>query len=273
MTYTTLENSIDNGKPYYLYEFKRGETFWRYAATENEIVVPSVGTFTPSSVMHGSVNQTGDIERISLDIVIPLSDPLAIAQRSPNISKVTTVTIYRGHYGLAAGTEQVVWKGRVVSYSIEGVSFALICENIQTTLRRAGLRAKFQRTCRHVLYSTGCTLNLNDFLTATTVTSVSGTTVVVAPLAGKTDVAEYYTGGILSFNGELNFISRHSGTTLTMLNPVTGLVNGSAVSIAAGCNLARSTCETKFNNLNNFGGFPYLPDRNPFNGFNGQPLT
>jgi len=38
------------------------------------------------------------------------------------------------------------------------------------------------------------------------------------------------------------------------------------VKIYPGCDRVRATCESKFDNLDNFGGFPWIPTKNPFGG-------
>lgn len=270
-TYDIKEVSVDSGSPYYLYEFKRGEDVWRFSASEYNIQV-GPDTFEPAPISHAAINQTGDIERVTLDITLPLSHPFAVEQRTPNITNVTTITIYRGHYGIATGNEQVMFKGRVVSFNISALTFNLVCENIQTSLRRAGLRGKYHRTCRHVLYGSGCKLDLDTFLTSATIVSISDDEVTVEEVEGKTDVADFYTGGILKFDEELYYVVKHTGTTLRLLYPPADITTESEITIAPGCNLARVTCLEKFNNVINFGGYPYIPNRNPFQGFVGGPI-
>lgn len=57
-------------------------------------------------------------------------------------------------------------------------------------------------------------------------------------------------------------------TTLTLFNQFSSsdLSIGSVVLAYAGCDKSNSTCATKFNNIVNFGGFPYIPNTNPFVG-------
>lgn len=41
---------------------------------------------------------------------------------------------------------------------------------------------------------------------------------------------------------------------------------GDTVKVYAGCDKLNTTCSTKFNNILNFGGFPFIPQDNPFTG-------
>lgn len=273
MSYNDREESLDEGAPYFLYEFKRGEDTWRFAGAETIIESPEGVKYEPSSIRHTAINQSGDIERITIDITFPLTHPFAVEQRQPGISEVTTITIYRGHYGLAPGNEQVVFKGRAISYNITNVDFTLVCENLQTSLRRVGLRGKFHRTCRHILYGNGCKLDIENFYTSVEVTGTTTGSVTIETVEGKTDVEDFYTGGIIRFNGEVFFVLKHNGNTLQVLNPIQSISTEDIVEVAPGCNLSRKTCSEKFNNSDNFGGFAFIPNRNPFKGFVGEPVT
>ncbi|WP_269915579.1 phage BR0599 family protein [Acinetobacter sp. HY1485] len=56
--------------------------------------------------------------------------------------------------------------------------------------------------------------------------------------------------------------------TLTLFNSFTAsdLALGDVVSIYPGCDKLNTTCTDKFNNILNFGGFPFMPSSNPFVG-------
>jgi hypothetical protein len=61
-------------------------------------------------------------------------------------------------------------------------------------------------------------------------------------------------------------IIRHVGDTITLLVPIAGLTAGQAVSAFRGCARTYAECLSPFNNLVNFWGFPWIPERNPFKG-------
>jgi uncharacterized phage protein (TIGR02218 family) len=80
---------------------------------------------------------------------------------------------------------------------------------------------------------------------------------------------DYFTGGKLTFTGGANAgqameVKRHgvSGASVSfelwqaMSEPV---MPGDAFTISAGCDKQFSTCKTKFANIINFRGFPYMP--------------
>jgi len=59
-------------------------------------------------------------------------------------------------------------------------------------------------------------------------------------------------------------IKIHDGDTVTVTHPVAGLEPGSVLIALPGCNHTTTHCNDKFSNILNFGGFPYMTEKNPF---------
>jgi uncharacterized phage protein (TIGR02218 family) len=76
----------------------------------------------------------------------------------------------------------------------------------------------------------------------------------------------WLTGGYLRVGGVPRMITQHSGDTVTLSSVLPGLAVGSAFEAFAGCDRSFSTCQSKFGNALNFGGFPWIPAKNPFAG-------
>lgn len=266
MSYETIEDSVKLGRPFFLYSFDDGTTITRLTS-EPEAIVWLTNTYNPSPISHADIEQSGNIEKASLDLTFPLSDTFARRFLSP-IAQVVTVTIWRGHHGDETETRRVIWKGRVVGAKSRGQLLTVEVESVYTSLRRPGCRARYQRTCRFALYQDGCNLDVDDFKVAGTLTAMNGLvlTVTEAALAAAGD----YKAGMLIYEGTFGFIIAHSGTSLTLLSAVPGLQDAFDlggpldVFIAPGCDLSRTRCETRFANELNHGAFPYMPDNNPF---------
>lgn len=79
----------------------------------------------------------------------------------------------------------------------------------------------------------------------------------------------------MEINGgdDARLILSQSGDDLQLLLPFPDSILGSTVVILAGCDHTVTTCDSKFNtpsdpqsNVVNFGGFPFVPTKNPFEG-------
>jgi len=282
MTYASIESSTAEGRPYFLYQFVEGLQIWRFTSRAAAWTSSGSGgetlTWEPAAVAHGDVVQTSDIERGRLELSWPLSHPFARRFLAPMGNTPVTLTIFRGHEQVL-GETVAHWKGRIVGSEVEGPRLLLTCETVFSTLRRAGVRAKYQRLCRHALYGRGCGLDIALHWQAGTVTMVSGIAVTIPEAAEQPD--GWFRGGVLRFGSQLGFITGHVGAQLTLsrplpelaaalaapdLDPATGDPLPVRVDLAPGCDLRASTCAEKFGNLLNFGGFPEIPGRNPFGG-------
>lgn len=62
----------------------------------------------------------------------------------------------------------------------------------------------------------------------------------------------------------MRYISAHLGSTVTLSNQIPELTAGKQVEVYPGCDHTLATCRDKFGNHINFGGFPWIPGRNPF---------
>jgi uncharacterized phage protein (TIGR02218 family) len=245
----------------------QGTNEYRYT-TQPFIVSDSTNVWEPVSIDSSEVTQSNEMAKDAIKLIIPRDNVFARLFLGGVPEQITTVTIFRGD-----GSEedyQYYWKGRIAGASASGDAVTLECENIFTSMRRSGLRALYQKNCRHSLYGRGCNLNDYDFAVAATAIAVSGFNVTID--VDSTINESEFTGGTLeTSDGFLRYIINHTGTTLQLIRPLLSLeeeVNGSnglaPITLYPGCDHTMTACKDKFNNLNNYGGFAWLPSVNPF---------
>lgn len=221
MTYASIETSTAEGRPYFLYQFSEGLEVSRFTSRAAAWVSAGSGgaaiTWEPAAVAHGDVVQSGEIERGRLELTWPLSHPFARRYLAPLGNTPVTLTIFRGHEQVL-GETVAHWKGRVVGAEVEGQRILLTCESIFSTLRRAGVRAKYQRLCRHALYGRGCGLDIAQHWQVGTVSAVTGNAVTIPEAAEQPD--GWYRGGVLQFGTQLGFVIGHAGSQLALSRPM-----------------------------------------------------
>lgn len=134
-------------------------------------------------------------------------------------------------------------------------------------------RHYFQRTCGHVLgHPKTCKVDLAAFTHAGTIDEVApGQKMVTVSFTPPGGVADYFRAGVLIHNptGQRAGIEWSDGAgaggkvrlKLSFWN--LAFTPGDTISAVAGCRHTVEDCETKFSNLPNYGGFPYVPTRNP----------
>jgi len=277
VSYATIDVSIQDGAPEYRLLFQQGATAFRFTSRP-EIVFDGVNTWLPVAIQATEVSQSGEMAKDGVTMRMLRDNNLAQSFINGAPDDITFVTIFRSH--ISDGVMQTYWKGRVSGFNITGDEVELDCENIFTSLRRSGLRARYQKGCRHALYSTGCGLGLANFAIDATVSAVSGLDVTftidedsngfVTTSNGTVQVVSgYFTGGIMQSEDGMRHISTHVPGTLTLMqasNSLTAAVLGGpqSVTLYPGCSHTIADCRDKFNNLDNFGGFPWIPTKNPF---------
>jgi len=117
-------------------------------------------------------------------------------------------------------------------------------------------------SCSFGLYSAECGVaQASHSITTNGFTfSVNRREVTIPELSGYPD--GIMSGGYLRTNyGESVYILRQSSVMLYLDQPIINLpVN---ISVIKGCDKLFTTCKDKFNNSLNFGGFPFIPIKNP----------
>ncbi|BCO30117.1 hypothetical protein TspCOW1_02200 [Thiohalobacter sp. COW1] len=261
MTYQTLEQSAHDGEPQELYRFAQGTQRWLYTSGQVAVDYQSE-TYQPATISRGRLEQGNELARLGVEIRMPRDLAVASLFIAAPPEGVVSLTLYRRH----AGDPEFItyWKGRVAGSRLSGAEATLKCEPIASSLKRPGLRACYQLLCRHVLYSSGCGALKDSFRVDGTVAAVTGVTVQVAIAASQPD--GYFVGGMLATPTGARMIVAHTGVDLTLVAPMLGLAAGDAVQLYAGCDHTMNHCSSRFANLDNFGGFPFIPVKNPFTG-------
>lgn len=265
MTYDARERSIQDGAPVELYEFARGENVQRYTSADREIQL--VELYAPATLKRSQIEASAERARNSLRISCARDFPIAELFRVTPPGDVVGVTVKRVHRGET--DVAVIWMGRVLNCEWSGAVASLNCEPVSASLRRTGLRRKYSRQCQHVLYSAGagaCNVSKLDHQVIAEVVSVDGKTIEVDALG-----TDPYPGGFVEWTMpsgavERRFIASVSGLEMVLSQPFYGMAAGDSVTILPGCDHTRATCDNVYSNSDNYGGFPFVPRKNPFDG-------
>lgn len=276
MSYATILASVWGKRPVWLYEFTRDGTTTRLTSSPTDYLDANSITWAAAPLTHTRFRVTGSMERAQTMLVFPQSHALARDYLSDLSYSDNTVTIYHEYRDQSPQARVTKFRGRVIGAKPLLTRITLIAENRFTEARRKALPAVMQRLCRHTLYhestdGRGCRVNIAYHQVAGTLSGLSGNVATVSAASGRDDGT--YAGGVFTWSGKTQLITRHSGTSLTLLGPVLGMADaldaagsaGLSVSIAPGCNLSRSWCNSEFGNIENHGGFPWISE-SPFDG-------
>lgn len=237
---------------YELYEFNRGGSAWYYTNGLDSITFGG-HTYSPEIISYGRINITEEVYKSPITISISTSSAVVVDLVNTFNPYSCTLRIWRD--------DSLWWAGRVVLHSIKSSNTELQCESIYSSVKRIGVRNKFERLCRYNLYSTDCGVDKSLYAVINAeVTVVSGRDLTIPGVAG-TDAT--YKLGMILFGGKYTTVLKRVSDVFTVTNQI-GISNGDHVTIYRGCNHTTDDCLNQFDNIINFGGFPFLPPSNIF---------
>lgn len=271
--YLIKEVSIQLGSPVLLFRFEiedgSGDLVWRYCNLSRDYQIVE-GLYYASTIKMSKLVQSQEVNKDVLELRFPRTDNFARMFVGFMPEFPCGVLVYRAHLTQEDTEYESYWTGRVGSSKTDSHYITLNCESDYTTMRSAGVRARYLRTCRHLVYRPGCNLDMDDFAVPAVLSAITSTTLTSATFATVPDGT--WIGGILkAADGSMRYIVDHLGDTITVWRQIQSILDEfesgvTPVTVHRGCDRSRETCNTAFSNIANYGGFPLLPARNPMDG-------
>ena len=129
---------------------------------------------------------------------------------------------------------------------------------LEALQQSAGL--SYQKQCRAQFGDSQCGLNKVSYTFIGTITSISQDGSFSTNLMQEDD---YFSYGVIRFErtGEEMEVKKHTqtGGNISLFLPVSDIAIGDTFSVTAGCDGNFSTCKTRFSNVFNFRGEPFIP--------------
>lgn len=277
MSYSALELSRFDGSPVELYTFYSDAFTSDYTYTSyDEDVIYDSKTYQAVPINRSQPELSQEYEAQSLTIDVHKDLPLVQLWVNGVPPRIVWVKIERYHVSDGSVPEVITfWQGRVRGVVWKTNSASIECYPLNTAFDKNGLKLWYGAPCQHMLYDTStCKVPAASFKVVASITQISGLT-LTSPQFGtfpNNDLVPqgWWVGGFVSSSdGTLRFITDHGGVgnnviTLTAPFESGSLSVGASVDIFAGCDRKYTTCKNKFNNLNNYGGWPFVPAKNPF---------
>jgi uncharacterized phage protein (TIGR02218 family) len=272
MGFLTSEISRLLGYPQELYLFRIPGAAWYFTSADREFDGSSYGElddelFLPAAIKRSSVELSREIDRNVLTIDAAHTFPPAQQWFGGAPEGVMSLEIFRIHTSDSTGELAKIWQGRVISVAFKGHAATMSCEPIFTSLKRSGIRSVYGVPCRYILFSAQCGADPALFRLTGTVAAINGAAVDVVGLSGQPD--GYWINGKVNAGPNKTFIRAivgHTGDTITLDRVISSLIVGDPIDVLPGCAHDVNDCTNKFNNLLNYGGFPFIPRKDPFSG-------
>ena len=267
MTFDTQEKSLEGGQILELYEFQLGSTFYRLTDNQTDLFFAAL-QWTATQIARSRLQGSSEEAARQLTITVPLDLPLVQNYIANVPGNETTVKLYRGHANDGLEELLLVFEGKISTVNFDGeLEAKIVASPSSNVFNRPGPRMTYQGICNHILYDGRCKVNRLSFVYNGLVSAVNNNVITVNGISANG--ADWAVGGFVVFppgiEDDKRLVIAQSGDDLTLLIPFASTVNGQSVNVFAGCDHSLATCQAKFANAINYGGFPFVPTKNPFN--------
>jgi len=268
MAFLDTEQSVHGGTVVEMFRFAvSGATSRYYTSWQEDITAFFNATYTAIPITRSAIAVGPTVDAPPLEVTMPFNADLITDLLFKTPPRKAELRIFRSHSTTpTAFNSKQIWRGLVGYAGLRGPRTAVLTvqSDMSSALDTPISSLCYQTLCNHVLYDARCTVDKTSFDQATTVSSISGNVVTVGTLSAAPD--QTYKGGeiVRDSDGERRTIVDQTGTALTLMLPFRELAVTDAVTCYQGCDHLRATCNTKFSNLVNFGGFGDLRGPNIF---------
>lgn len=282
--FSQFEESRNLGSSVNLYKFRIGNSVTAiYAFTNAEKAITyddGLGalTYEPIAIRNGKINSSSTLDKTRVDIKLPDSIEFSKLVLNYPSSMAITVTVYKGHADDPDQQFMIEWTGLILSAKSDPPELTLSGQPITSSMRRSGLRQRYQILCPHLLYDPEtCKANKNAAMKVAEVISTNGYQLLLGNQWNTPyPQAKFENGGMVEWTNaggqkEVRTIRKVSGNVITLASPADTITSGMSVTLYLGCNHQTSDCtnvhkETGTGNPNivNYGGQPYIPTKNIF---------
>lgn len=268
MTYQAQESSVEAGQPVEIYTFTVGTTPFRYTSAEDEQTFSGI-TWEPLPLKRGTLPRGPEERDLQLPITLPSSVPLPRLFALVIPGARVGVLIERFHRTDLSLERRKIFEGYVQSVAwTENGKLAVFSCRPSISVRSCIIpRYTYAAHCGNVLYDENCQVDITHpafRVSAASVSAIDGRTITVPGLSGFGD--DWFTGGFVETIGvgDFRWITSHVGDDLELLLPFAE--PPTTVNVLAGCDYTHdgpNGCGPKFDNGDHYGGFGFIPKRNP----------
>lgn len=279
-----------DGSPVELITFQSGPVLFKVSNTVFPYVA-GASTFEPLAYTLSPFAQSKDSDDNNRTMRVPNNFGVVNLFTGVLTSNLIQVTIERVHIDDGAQQRQILWKGRIVAVNhVDGEVELLLQPN--TSGKESTPPDTYSGQCNSFLFdSPGCNLARDDWRHVGVVSSIlnGGINLTIGGLRTQAEALDasqaavgspgglssaeldvYWQGGyIVTADGEVrDIVEGNVGTdpnVVRLVMPLRNLTVLDTVTVYAGCNLLRSTCHRKFDNVINFQGYPDIPEIDPAN--------
>jgi len=265
MSYNDREGDQQQQQSCELYILTTGATVSRVTSYYTDITVDGE-TYTHIPVKRSGFTRdiTGSIPSVTLEVPIlpPFSNYLAETPVEPSTIEIRKYFLYGAHW-----PNVLMFSGIIRNVSVSKNIARATCVSKEFRLKQKIPRVLVQGYCNNELYDSVCGLDRNNYKATGVLTHIGWgqgeTAWLRAPGYVNVSVGDLQHGYV-EFGNDKRFIVEHVGDKIWIAGrQFSGISVGQTTYAYAGCQKSPFECKTRFNNLDQFIGFPYVPHASP----------
>lgn len=261
----TILNSSDQAYIADLYTFTLNDgSIQKYTNADKDI-----GAFVSSNTI--TINRNGirivrgvEVDTLKLQIYCDPSSTFMRSLQNGGLdgSRVLVERAIMSTWGDLSNGTIIVFSGRISDADFDRTQANINVKSDFELLNIQMPKNLYQPSCSHSLYGTGCGVIKSSFTVSGSVIFASTTQSLLTDVAA---IPGIYDQGVILFtsgpnHGVKRTVKRQDNGLITMSLPLSYTPTiGDTFQISQGCDKTQITCNTKFNNLTRFRGFPYVP--------------
>lgn len=265
---------------FYTFTLSQGGAL-RYVGGDVPLVHPDSGLVysnTGPVIKRGAIRSEVGLKVAQCSLTFHVSDALSIGTLSwPAFAErggldgayVLIQRCYMATWGDTSNGVVTLFSGRVSDVQPSRTTIELTVSADVELLNMNMPRRLYQPGCMRSLFDAGCRVSLGDFRVSAVVGAGSSisTLFIAAGATNLKPLAGFYNLGSVRFtsgvnNGALRSVSNYNAENswVKVVPPLDATPTaGDTFYLYPGCNKTMDDCRTKFDNLAQFGGFPYVP--------------
>ena len=267
---TALETSVASSRPIELYTFVVGSETFNYTSGQDDFIFNSTTYTAIKGMNRGAVAQGRDERNRALEIRMPGDDDLVTRWRvrPPAVQASVTVRRVQRDETPSVVTSQLVFTGFIggIAFNGPGELAVIGALSAEASVRRQTPRFVYGGQCNWFLYEPGCGIdpNLHKF-TGTVSAQDDDNSTITVPGVGA--FSSKMPSGIVVPIGltDRRSVTVQTGDVLTLNVRFSQTIVGLNIDCFKGCDrLIDGDCANEYNNVIEFGGFPFVPTKNIF---------
>lgn len=270
MSFDVIEGSARSAGPVRLFRFHVDQTrLFRYTDNDKDVEFGDE-TFVAIPISSPDISNMTLLDTNPYEITMPKTADLAVYLRGYPPSFAMRAEVFVMHPEASVQERRRVFVGKIMGLSTRDAEAIISCDTLDSSFRNPGLRRTYQRQCPHVLYGPACRAVKNPLTLNVLPLSAGINTLALASLPPSV-VPEQFLGGQAEWQVQDGRVVRkiiqayRDDTTLrlALAGPADSATIGGPVSLLRGCDRTEESCTTRFNNILNYGGQPWIPLENP----------